>query len=55
MLGEHIGAVHSQTLAFEDIVGMPVSEAFYQSPTYGEARFMLKFMLMTNISLDVLQ
>ncbi len=50
----YISLEHSETLGFEDIVGMGASEAFYQSDTHGEARFILKFMAMTGIDLNVL-
>jgi hypothetical protein len=40
--------VRSQTLTFEQIVGMAAAEAFYQSTTYGEASFMLHFMAITD-------
>jgi len=50
----YVRPVHSETLTFEDIVGMAAEEAFYQSNTYGEYRMMLDFMVMTGVDLDVL-
>jgi len=50
----YIHPVHSETLTFEDIIGIPAGEAYWQSETYGEYRFMLQFMMMTGVDLDVL-
>lgn len=46
--------VHSETLTFEQIVGRKAGDAFYQSTYYGEARFILSFMAMTDLDFDVL-
>jgi RHS repeat-associated protein len=44
----------SQTLSFEDIVGMAAAEAFYQATTYGEARSIIHFMAITDVDFGVL-
>jgi len=50
----YILPARSQTLSFEDIVGMAATEAFYQATTYGKARFIIHFMAITDVDFGVL-
>ncbi len=50
----YVRPVHSETLIFEDILGMALAEAVAEADTYGEHRMIIDFVVMTGLDLDVL-